>query len=601
MSSFEILTPFLVLALLLATAVALYLTLLVEKRLAARKEVVLFNYRQKNHLFYITRDIPVAVFAAAVAFAALVLCTVALFHPVVRIYAVPMLLLAAVNSGACYFSLSRTKFTRDIRVFDAYYVQVEDLLANKDRTKADIDVCQKRVTELRQKLNQTIKWFNENLTEPVEEDFLPSLFAPVNAMLQDYTREIDRFSGAVEAEFNKALRAFLLEESEPELHVVPLQAFDEAAADDLIAAIKSSYGERVAEIAIAQVASGAVQSARALGNIMSLLHELGVEVDAETLGRCMNAASRFDDREEMARVLYKNGQIPAGLVRRVLIPENMEWAFTQGMVEAFNHRELTAILTDLLAADRAHLTYLFLSQFDASLACVLEAALEQERQRAGADAENEAARQASAFLLILGSEYAVGNAASIFEQLALMLYDRRTELGLNEEEEQRVAQIVREGLFLDARREIGLLYNKAVEQARPLVESCTRIFLEYVMNPPFDGSFLEPKRLSAVFGEYRFTVSLGDLRVLRALVAGYLLCTCTDVRTLSTVLAELAALPAFEPLPEGWSADKASEYGRAILTHLAQKERVRLRSALYRTESERLALDRVLALCKKEV
>lgn len=600
MSAFETVMPFLVLALALGTGVVFYLIMRVEANLAARKEINLLNYRQKNHLFYITRDIPTAVFAGAMAAGSLVMGAVALFNPVIRIYVIPLLALVAVNAVAIYFALSRTKFTRDIRVFDAYYVQVADLLANKDRTQRDIGICQNRVTELRQKLNRTIKWFNQDAAVPVDEAFLPSLFAPVNTLLQDYTREIDRFSGAIEADFNKAIREFLLEKIEPQLHVVPLRAFDEVAADDLISEIKSSFGEKVAQMAIEQVASGAVKSARALANILSLLNELGVKVDGETMGRCLRAANGFEDRAQLAETLYKNKQIPAALVREILIPENMEWCFAQGMAEAFNHRELISILADLLAADRTQMCYLLLSQFDVSYVPVLREVMHLEEARAGNAAPNNAARQAAAYLLILGNEYAVGNAASVFENLAMMLFERRAEIGFSEEEQARIVEIVRTEQFMQSRREIGTLYTKATELGKPLLESATRIFLQYVMDPPAEESFLDPTRLAALLGEYRFTLSLADLTTLRALVAGLLLCTSGDARVLQLVLQEMKALPTIPALPEDPTVQTAKEYGRAILTYLAQKDRVRLRSAIYRTESQRLALDRVLALCKKE-
>ena len=502
--------------------------------------------------------------------------------------------------GICaYFAIARKKFTRDIRVFDAYYVQVADLLANKERTQSDIEVCQKRVSELRQKLGKTIKWFNQNLTDPVSEDFLPSLFAPVNEMLQEYTREIDRFSGAIEADFNKAISAFLMDAVEPELHVVPLRDFDETAADDLIAAIKASYGAQVAKIAQDQMASGAVRNARSLANIMSLLSELGVTVDKETLGNCLRVAAQFDDRTQLAEVLYKNKQIPAALVREAFIPEQMDWAFADGMVEAFNTRELTGILTDLLAADRVAMSYTLLSQFDATLMPVLREAMQQEQARCK-DELNAAAKQAKAFALVLGSEYAVGNAASIFENIALMLFDHRTECGFEEEEQARIIEIVQANDYMDARREIGALYNKAVQKNKPLCESAMRVVLQYVVNATPEQSIFDSKRLVALLGEYRFTISIGDLAVMRDLVAAWLLCTTKDEAVYNVVLQELINVPTRIPMSVAPTKENGRAFGRMILSYMSKNERVRLRSVIYRTESERLALDRVLAIAAKE-
>ena len=601
MTNFETIMVFLVLGLTVGTGVVLYLALRTEAKLAARRKITLANYRQKNNLFYISSDYPTTVFAGAMAAATLGLGIAAVFTPMLRRYLIPLGLLLIVNGFSAYFSLSRRKFSRDIRIFDAYYVRVADLLANKERTQRDIGICQKRVSELRQKLNSTIDRFNSNFTAPLSADFVPELFAPVDRMLRDYTNEIERFSGAIEQDFNEALRVFLLEETEPQLHIMPLRTFDEVAADDLIAEIKSSYGERIAGLVIGQIGKGAVANARALGNVMTLLHELGVKVDNETLARFMRAAADFEDRAALAEILYANKQIPASLVCDVMIPEDWEWVFTPGMVASYNTRELTMILVALLAADRSAMCYLFLSQFDGSLGVVLESAIEAERTRVGDAPPNAAARQAEAFRLILCSDYAVGNTGSIFENLAMMLFDRRVELGLTEEEQVRVVQIVREERFLQSRRDIGVMYNKAVTESRPLFESATRVILQYVMNPPEDGSFLDPKRLVALLGEYRFTLSVGDLATLRALVAGWLLAACKEESVRAAVLHELEILQT--GLPEGSPAELAAAdpaaYGRAILAHLLQKDRVRLCSALYRTESKRLALDRVSALCRK--
>lgn len=599
MTSFESIMPILVLVLSLASAAALALALRMELRLAARREISLSNYRLKNSLFYITRDYPVAVIAGAVGVASLVFTVLALVNPVVRVYAIVLALLIAVNGAAVYFSLSRQKFNRDIRIFDAYYVQVEHLLRNKERTQNDITNCRKRVTELHDKLEQTINGFNRNLTQQISAAFLPELFAPVVKMLADYTQEIDRFSGAIEIDFNNALTQFLLDEVQPELRVVPLRTFDDVIADDLIAEIKTSYGAKVAEMVIAQVESGAVAGAKALGNVMTLLHELGVKLDNETLTRFMRAGAVFEDRAELAAMLYANRQISTSVVCDVMVPENWEWAFVGGMAGAFSAKGLTEILVAILANNRPTMCYLFLSQFDASLSSVLEEGLRRSAESAPDSANNEATRQANAFRLILCSDYAVGNAGSVFENLAMMLFDHRQDLPFDEEERAIIEQIQRDHSYMAHRREIGTLYTKATTQAKPLLDSTTRVLLQYVMEPAADGSFLDPKRLVALLGEYRFTLSFAELAVLRMLVGGWILCCSSSEEAKCNVLRELEQLPAPVTYSCKLELANAKEIGCALLSHLAQKERISLRPILYRTETQRVALDRVLALCQK--
>ena len=600
MTSFETMMPFLVLALSLASAAVLFLALRVEARLAARREINLSNYRLKNSMFYITRDYPVAVIGGAVGVASLVFAIIALVNPVVRVYAIPMLLLLAVDGAVVYFSLSRQKFSRDIRIFDAYYVQVEHLLLNKERTQKDITTCRQRVADLRDKLEQTIAGFNRNLTEPISGAFLPELFAPVDKMLADYTAEIDRFSGAIEIDFNNALKQFLLDEVQPELRVVPLRTFDDVIAEDLLSDIKTSYGGRVAEMVIAQVERGAVAGAKALGNVMSLLHEIGVKLDNDTLARFMRAGAGFEDRAELAAMLYANRQISVSVVCNVMIPEDWEWAFVGGMASAFSARALTEILVAVLAADRPTMCYLLLSQFDASLSSVLEDALRQREQQEAGTTPNAATKQANAFRLILCSDYAVGNAGSVFENLALMLFEHRTELDFTEEEKGIIEQIQHDRSFMGHRREIGTLYNKAITQAKPLLDSTTRVLLQYVMEPAEDGSFLDPKKMVALLGEYRFTLSFAELSVLRLLVGGWILCSKASDECKENVLRELAQIPAPEGVSCALTLANAKKVGVSLIAYLAQKERVRLRPILYRTETQRLALDRVLALCQKE-
>ena len=599
MTSFERIMPFLVLGLALASGVVLFFTLRVESFLAARKKINLANYRQKNNLFYIRRDLPVAVFAAALGIGSLAILIIALTDPVVTVYAIPLGILLLADAISCYLTLTRQRYARDIRIFDAYYVKVADLLANKERTQSDIGICRRRVAELRSKLEGTIAGFNKNLTVPISADFIPELFAPIDSMVREYLIEIERFSGAIEEDFNRALALFLHEEVQPELKVMPLRTFDEGTVDDLLATIKSSYGGKVASMAIERVNTGAVAGARALGNIMTLLHELGVKVDNESLTRFMRASAGFEDRAELAACLYKNHQIPVSVVCDVLIAEEWEWAFAPGMAEAYNSRELTVILTELLARDRVAMAYQLLVQLDSSHMPVLREAMRLEKERTKGAAPNETVREANAFCMILNNEYAVGNTASVFENIAMMVMERRSEIGLSDEEQVRIVEIVNSEQFLEGRREIAAMYSKATAFGKPLVDSSTRVFLQYVMAPPADESFLAPEKLTALLAEYRFTLSFGDLATLRALVAGWLLCSSKDEGVLRAVLNELRALPAALELPQEANVGNAAQIGRGLLTYLGKNDRVRLRSAIYRAESKRLALDRVLALCAK--
>ena len=198
--------------------------------------------------------------------------------------------------------------------------------------------------------------------------------------------------------------------------------------------------------------------------------------------------------------------------------------------------------------------------------------------------------------MILGNEYAVGNAASVFENLALMLFDRRTELDLTEEEQARVVEIVRGEQFMQARREIAVLYTKASRSGEALVASATRVFLHYIMNATDKEQFLDPARLAALLGEYRFTLSFADLATLRALVGGWMLCKCESNEIKAAIVKEFIKYPAAIPATEDQTP---AALGHALLTHLTTNDRVRLRSVIYRTESTRLALDAVLKICEK--
>ncbi len=590
MTNFERMMPFFVLVLALAGAAALFFAFRAEYRLACRKQIKLANYREKNYLFYITRDFPVAVITCILGAGSLAMSVVAFLMPVIRIYALPLLLLAAANGVGAYFSLSRQKYVRDIRIFDAYYVQVADLLDNKEHTLYNMEVCRKSVKELHDKLSASLAGFNRNLKHPIAPQFLTNLFAPVSEMVAEYMQEIERFSRQIEEDFDSALTLFLHEEIQPELKVVPLRDFDAVAIEDLLGDVKSSYGSQVADMVIEQVAQSDITSAVALGNIMTLLHELGVRVDGKTLTRFLRAAAVFSDRSALCSVLYSNKQIPAYLVCEVMIPEGWDWAFAPGMADCYNDRELSAILDALLENDKLYQSYLLLSQCSAAHAGMLTHALQKRQGRE----KNATVAQAEAFLLILGNEYAVGNAGSVFENLAMMLFDRRTELGLSDEEQTRIVEIVRDEQFLEARREIAMLYTKAAKTGEELVGSATRIFLHYIMHSP--EKLFEPARLAALLGEYRFTLSFADLATLRMLVGGWMLCKCDKSEIKERIVQEFVKHPA--PVPATKEGD-AAELGCALLQYLTQQDRVRLRSAVYRTESTRLALDAILKICEK--
>ena len=592
MTNFEKLMPFFVLVLMLAGGTALFFAFRAERRLAHRKHIKLSNYREKSNLFYVTRDIPVAVITAVLGGGALALAVVAFVMPVLRIYALPLLLLCAACGAGVYFSLSRQKYVRDLRVFDAYFVQVAHLLDNKERTLYNMEVCRKSVKELYAKLSASVEGFNRNLTHPVPPRFLSNLFAPVSEAVAEYMQEIDRFSAQVEEDFDSALSLFLNEQVQPELRVVPLREFNTAEIEDLLGEIKSSYGAQMAQMVIEQVEQSAIRSAVGLGNIMTLLHELGVRVDGSTLTRFLRAASVFEDRTALCSVLYGNKQIPAYLVCEVMIPETWAWAFAPGMAACYNDRELCAILDALLENDKSELAYALLSQCIAAHAGVLSRALQC---REGKE-KNATAAQLEAFLLILGNEYAVGNAGSVFENLAMMLFDRRSELGLGPQDQARICEIVRNEQFMQARREIAEMYMKASGEGRALVDSATRIFLQYIIHAPQMERFLDPARLAALLGEYRFTLSFGDLATLRALVCGWMLCKCESDTVKALIREELCRVPCAVPAKAELDADTL---GTEILMHLATNDRVRLRSAIYRTESERVALNSILKICAK--
>ena len=259
------------------------------------------------------------------------------------------------------------------------------------------------------------------------------------------------------------------------------------------------------------------------------------------------------------------------------------------MSEAFNRRELPLILSDLLAADRAAMCERLLSRFDTAMLDILDAALDD-----ASVTENAAVKTAKAYRLILKKTYAVGNSATLFENMGYMLYDHRSEMDFTPEEQERIADIVRSESFYTARREVVEFYGRAVRYGAPLVASTTRILVQYIIAAP--GDFLDPARLAALLGEYRETISFGDLGTMRALLAAWLLKTSKDAAVIDFVLDELTAIPAVAPLAARPTVAEAPQLGAAILAHLTQNDRVRLRSVVYRTESSRRMLDRILRL-----
>ena len=592
MTAFEKIVPILVGALLIATGVLGWLCVRVERRLADRKSINLANYKEKSHLFYILNDVPVTVISSAIAALSLALVIACLVDRVIILYAIVLGCLLLTNGAVIYLSVSRKRCGKDIRLFDSYYVQVENVLARKDRTLADIRVCQGRVDDLREKLTATLRGFNQNLAEGLDGSFVREQFSRVDRMIGDYIKEIHRFSAEVESNFDAALREFLFNETVPEFHSVPLRHFDENEVDDLLDGIKSSYGDRIAEMVVEQVNRGAVKSAKALGNIMNLLHKLEVRLDKETLARFLTAASRFPDRAELAVLLYGNRQISVAMVREFFIPQGWDWIFTPVMVGAYNRKELTAILTDALAADRQGMCHRLLSGFDGTYLDVLDAALAAEKERTAE--ENSACRMASAYRLILAGSYAVGNSGNVYDNMGYMLYDRREELGFAPEVQDRIAHIVRTEGFYQMRGEIAELYASAAGYGEPLVASATRILLLYIISG--EKSFLDAERLSALLCEYRVTLSFGDIATMRALLSAWMLLRSQDAAVKNSVLSEIGKLP-YGGLVQGvYAPEQGTDVARALLAHLTQNDRVRLRSVVYRTESERRMLDRILQL-----
>lgn len=588
MTNFEKMLPFLAAALVVLTAVVGVLCARVERRLSARKKISLSTYKEQSHLFYILNDVPTAVIAGGAALLSLVLLILSLLNPVIRIYSIVLAFLLPVDGAVAYLSMTRKKCQRDIRVFDTYYVQVDHVLARKDRILSDIRVCQMRVDDLRGRLSGTIHEFNQNLVKGVPADFLPTLFSPIDTMISAYMEEIDRFSAEVEKNFDDAMQEFLQNEVVPEFSMVPLRTFDEGAVDDLLTSIKSSYADKITDIVIEQVDHGALKNARALGNIMSLFHRLQVGMDKQTLTRFLVAAARFDDREALATLLYTNRQISVDTVREVFIPENWEWIFVPAMAKAFNRRELGFIFADILDADRANMCYRLMINIDTADLDVLELSIKEALDRANG-ASSDALKMASACAMILQSAYAVGGSGNLLENIAYMLYDRRSELNLPAQVQERITQIVSTEGFCAAEKELTEMYARIAKNGEALVASTIRILLQYIVMDPKD--FLDPRRLAELLCEYRVTLSFADIATMRALLCAWMLIHVKDSAVTDLIASELRALPALPTTEKG-----KVESARDILSYLTEQDRVRLCSVIYRTESARQVLDTVLQL-----
>ena len=111
-----------------------------------------------------------------------------------------------------------------------------------------------------------------------------------------------------------------------------------------------------------------------------------------------------------------------------------------------------------------------------------------------------------------------------------------------------------------------------------------------------EKSFLDADRLATLLCEYRVTLSFEDIATMRALLCAWLLLKSKDSTVIGSVLGEIGRLP-YGGLQKGvYAPEQANDVARAILAHLTQNDRVRLRSVVYRTESERRMLDRILQL-----
>jgi hypothetical protein len=258
------------------------------------------------------------------------------------------------------------------------------------------------------------------------------------------------------------------------------------------------------------------------------------------------------------------------------------------MASVFNRRELSVIFADLLHADRPYMCYRLMIHLDTACLDVLEHAIQEAMLHTGGD-QNDAIKMASACAMILKNTYAVGNSGNLLENLAYMLYDRRAELGFSTEEQERIAQIVRTESFCGAGDEIKELYTRAQKQGKPLVDSAIRVLLQYIILRP--EGFLDARRLAALLGEYRVTLSFADIATMRALLCAWMLLHVKDKAVTDLILTELREIPAMPEAAKGKDND-----AHTIFAYLSKQDRVRLRSIIYRTESTRQVLDTVMQL-----
>lgn len=127
-----------------------------------------------------------------------------------------------------------------------------------------------------------------------------------------------------------------------------------------------------------------------------------------------------------------------------------------------------------------------------------------------------------------------------------------------------------------------------------MVTSATRVLLQYIVNDTKD--FLDAKRLAVLLGEYRETLSFREIGTMRTLIAAWLLLTAENTAVLNAVLHEMNKLPVPNVETGEATLQNCRQYGKALLSHLLQNDRVRLRVVIYRTETARQMLDRLLQL-----
>ena len=103
-------------------------------------------------------------------------------------------------------------------------------------------------------------------------------------------------------------------------------------------------------------------------------------------------------------------------------------------------------------------------------------------------------------------------------------------------------------------------------------------------------------RLCILLGEYRETLSFADIGTMRSLLCAWLLLNVKDQNVIASVLREITAIPTGVTLQATPDPANARSVAKQILSDLAQNDRIRLRSVVYRTESGRQTLDRLGAM-----